>query len=132
MQIPNSNSERRAELHAILARHGIPLEHKLCTGRLPVSLLQAASLLGSTALQAVTDSDGEVDITCSTAKEAHRTLLSPALADLRSGIQHSIVRCRELQELGKSEAMLESVCTYLSGQAHIVDSAMQQLDQGKR
>ena len=127
MQIPIS--QRRAELHDILARQDIPLEHKLCAGHLPVSLLQAASLLGSTALQAVTGSDGEVDITCSGAKEAQQTVLSPALADLRSCIQHSIVRCRELQQLGESEAMLDSVCIYLSGQAHIVDTAVHQLDQ---
>ena len=96
-----------------------------------MSLLQAASLLGSTALQAVTGSDGEVDITCNGAKEAQKTVLSPALADLQSSIQHSIVRCTELQKHGESEAMLDSVCIYLSGQAHIVDCAVQQLDQGK-
>lgn len=128
VQIPNSNSERRAELHDILARHDIPLEHKLCAGRLSVSLCQAASILGSTAIQAVTGSDGEVDITCSRAQEAQQTVLSPALADLRTRIQHSVVRCRELQERGESEAMLESACTYLSGQAHIVDRAVQHLE----
>lgn len=113
----------------MLARHNLTLEHKLCAGRLPVALLQAASVLGSTALQASTGNDGVVDITCSRAKEAQRTVLSPALADLRTGIQHSIARTKEMQKLGESEAMLDSVCTYLSGQAHIVDCAVQQLDQ---
>lgn len=113
----------------MLASHKLTLEHKLCAGRLPVALLQAASVLGSTTLQAVTGSDGVIDIACSRAKKAQRTVLSPALAELRTGLQHSIARTRAMQELGESEAMLDSVCTYLSGQAHIVDCAVQQLNQ---
>ena len=111
----------------MLTKHHVPLAHKLCAGRLPVALLQAASLLGSTAFQAVTSSDGEVDVTSSTAREAQRSVLTPALADLKTGLQHSIARVQELQQLEKSEAMLDSVCIYLSSQAHIVDCAVQQL-----
>lgn len=132
MQIPNSNSERQAELQDMLARHGIPLQHKLCAGRLPVALLQAASLLGCTAVEAVMGDDDQLEITCSAAKEAQRTVLSPAFADLKSGLQRSISRCQGLQSLKRLEPMLDSVCTFLSGQAYIVDCAVQQLAQDQR
>ena len=126
MQIPNS-SETQAEVEDILTRHEIPLQHKLCPGRLPVALLQAASLLGSIAVQAVMDDDGQLDITCSTAKEAQRDVLFPLLTDLKAGLQHSIARCQELQLSRKLEPMLDAVCTFLASQAHVVDCAVQQL-----
>lgn len=129
VQIPHSNSVRQAELHDMLARHNIPLQHKLCAGRLPVSLLQAASLLGGTARQAVLGDDGQPDITCSAAMEAQRSVLCPALADSKAGLQDSIARCQELQLLKRLEPMLKSVYTFVSGQAHIVDCAVQQLAQ---
>lgn len=111
----------------MLGRHNVPLQHKLCAGRLPVSLLQAASLLGGTACQAVMGDGGQTDITCSAPKEAQRSVLSPALADLSAGLQESIARCQKLQSLKRLEPMLDSVCTFLFGQAHIVDCAVQQL-----
>ena len=129
LQVFGDETQPQARAQSILARHDLALEHKICNGCLPVALVQSATILGTPALQGPAGSSCKVDVTCSTAKEAQRTVLLPVLQQLKTGLQHCTLSCMKLQELGTSDALVDAVLVCLSGQAKIVDSALQQFAQ---
>lgn len=129
LQVFGDAAQTQAQAQSVLATHDLALEHKICYGCLPMALLQSASILGIPAPQEASSCD--VDVTSSAAKEAQTTVLIPILRLLKTRLQDCTLRCHTLQELGTSDAMLDTVVLYLSGQIRIVDSALQQLAQGE-
>lgn len=119
----------QGQAEAMLQKLKLPLQHKISTGPLPVSLQKTAAVLGMSAdtLKSRMWGGRKLDIEETAEQQAIYTILVPVLLDLQQQLNDNASTIEELQQTDRCDPMLACIRTFLGGQMDIVDIALEHI-----